>query len=95
MEVTLYDLSTTASLTSLEPDIIINYCKLGLISPAEQKDEHQCLFNDEGVYLLRRIEFLRIERGIPIEGVSIILSLMREIAQLRSELRFQREHLPT
>jgi DNA-binding transcriptional MerR regulator len=94
MEITVYDLSTTARLTALQPDLILKYCELGLVEPLERK-QAECFFDDECVYILRQIEFLRKNRGINLEGITIILEMKREIQNLRAELKFQREHLPT
>jgi DNA-binding transcriptional MerR regulator len=95
MQITLYDLSTTANLTALQPTLILHYCKIGLVAPVEQGDQEEYFFDDESVYLLRQIEFLRQKRGINLDGIAIIMELMREITELRTELKFQREHLPT
>lgn len=92
MGITIYDLKTTAVLTSLEPDAIRQYCEIGLIETHSSTEEFQ--FTDETVFLLRRIRYLTQERGINLDGISIILNLMREVTQLRSELKFQREHVP-
>jgi DNA-binding transcriptional MerR regulator len=94
MEITYYNLHTVASLTNVTPERILEYCEIGLIEPYEQRDEEN-FFTDECIYLLRQIEFLRETRGINLEGITMILELVREIETLRAELKFQREHLPT
>jgi MerR family transcriptional regulator, heat shock protein HspR len=87
--ITVYTIESLVQLTGVPHRDIRLYCENGLIRPAASREgEH--LFDDEAVYRLRRIEFLRQERGVSLEGIQIIFELTNEVHRLREEMRFLR-----
>jgi DNA-binding transcriptional MerR regulator len=87
--ITVYTIETLVQVTGVPQTEIELYRESGLILPAASK-EGQPLFDDEAVYRLRRIEFLRQEHGVSLSGIRIIFELSNELHRLREEMRFLR-----
>ena len=47
-------------------------------------------FDDEAIYTIRRVEYLRSHRGINLDGIRMIFELMSEVRRLEHEMRFFR-----
>lgn len=86
----VYSLEGVVHLTGASRRSVLVYCKSGLVKPQGDGETGPMVFDDEAVYMIRRIEFLRSERGISLEGVRMILELSRELRRLQEELRFLR-----
>jgi DNA-binding transcriptional MerR regulator len=85
----VYTIDATARLAAVPRHSILVYYKHGLLKPII--DEGGCLyFDDESIRMLRRIEFLRIARGVNIAGIKMTLDLMKEVERLQAEVRFLR-----
>lgn len=84
----LYDLGTLARLAGVHPTLVSNYIRLGLLDPVvgEGRGEHEWRFDDSSLHILRRIQRLRSELGININGVAVVLELLRQINDLQREL---------
>ncbi|MGD1018560.1 MAG: chaperone modulator CbpM [Verrucomicrobiia bacterium] len=84
----LYDLETLARLARMHPAHVSNYVRLGLLDPVagEGHDEHAWRFDDGSLHILRRIQRLRSELGININGVAVVLELLRQIDDLQRDL---------
>ena len=87
----VYTIEATANLAHTGRHRILVYYKQGLVSPVVAPECGGFYFNDEGVRTLRRIEYLRTNRGINMTGIRMILELQNEIERLRNEVRFLRE----
>ena len=88
-----YDLETLARLAGLHPALVSEYIRLGLLDPArsEAQAEHEWRFDDRDLHTLLRIQRLRSELGINLNGVAVILELLQQISDLQRELADSRE----
>lgn len=86
----VYSLEGVMHLTGASRRSVLVYCRAGLVRPRGDGEKEPMVFDDEAVYTIRRIEFLRTERGINLEGVRMIFELNRELRRLQEELRFLR-----
>lgn len=84
----LYDLETLARLAGVHPTLVSKYIRLVLLDPLveEGRGEHEWRFDDGSLHILRRIQRLRSELGININGVAVVLELLRQINDLQREL---------
>lgn len=85
-----YSLEGVVHLTGVSRRSILVYCKSGLIRVREDSTVGAMAFDDEAIYAIRRIEYLRSERGINLDGIRMIFDLMREVRRLQDEMRFLR-----
>ena len=83
----LFDLRTAAKDTAVDPDGIRAYCREGLVRAIDYKEDGEPLFDEDAIYWLRRIQNLRTEMQLEGRGLRIVLDLLREVEQLRQELR--------
>ena len=83
----LFDLRTAAEYTAVDPDGIRAYCREGLIRATRFKEDGEPLFDEDGIYWLRRIQSLRTEMRLEGPGLRIVLDLMQEVERLRQQLR--------
>ena len=86
----VYSLEGVVHLTGASRRSVLVYCKSGLVRTLGDGEKDPMVFDDEAIYTIRRIEFLRTERGINLEGVRMIFELNRELRRLQEELRFLR-----
>jgi DNA-binding transcriptional MerR regulator len=86
----LYSLEAVVQLTGVSRRSILVYCKSGFIQARQSSDAEPMTFDDEAIYTIRRIDHLRSERGINLEGIRMILGLWNELRQLQDEMRFLR-----
>jgi len=82
---TVYDLNTLARLADVHPALVSQYVRRGLLDPLDDGDEREWRFDDASLNLLRKIQRLRSELGVNINGVAVILELLRQIEDLRQE----------
>jgi len=90
---TVYDLETLAPLAGVHPALVSQYVRRGLLDPLYDGDEHEWRFDDASLNLLRKIQRLRSELGVNINGVAVILELQRQIEDLRQETARLRDEL--
>src|SRR5258707_5136784 len=83
-------IETVAEITRTSRHLIVVYCRHGLIQPIANPDEGGWIFDEEVIHRLRRIESLRTEFGMNLEGVRMFLELSNDLDELRNELRFWR-----
>jgi DNA-binding transcriptional MerR regulator len=86
----LYNLESLVHLTGVSRRSILVYCKSGLIRPACDPTQEALVFDEEAIYRIRRIEFLRSTHGINLAGIRMIFELMNELRRLEHEMRFFR-----
>ena len=85
-----YTLEVIEKITLIPRRTILVYHRHGLIQSSTSLDRNQRVFNDEAVRALRRIESLRRRFRVNLAGIKLIMGLMREVDELRAELRFRR-----
>ena len=86
----LYSLGAAARLTGVHADMIQHYCQSGLLGEAHSDLGKELVFDDNALFELRRIEDLRRVHGVNLRALPLVCSMVREIEQLRTELRFLR-----
>jgi DNA-binding transcriptional MerR regulator len=83
----LFDVRTAAEYTAVDPDGIRTYCREGLIRATRYEEDGEPLFDEDGIYWLRRIQNLRTEMRLEGPSLRIVLDLMQEVERLRQQLR--------
>ena len=86
----LYSLDAVVHLTGSSRRDILVYCKSGLVRSHPEEDVGPMAFDDEAIYSIRRIEYLRSVRGINLEGIRMIFELWAQLRKLEDEMRFLR-----
>jgi DNA-binding transcriptional MerR regulator len=86
----MYTIEAAAQISQVPRRLIAVYCKLKMISPVANSAVGAFYFNDEGIHVMRQIEYLRSGRGINLEGIRMILDLREEVGRLRTELNLLR-----
>jgi DNA-binding transcriptional MerR regulator len=84
----VYTIETVATLVQVPRRRIVVCFKYGLVSPVIDPSYGGWWFDDEAIRTLRRIEYLRVDCGINLTGVKLIMGLSREVDQLRQTVRF-------
>ena len=82
----LYDLETLARLAGVHPGLVTQYIHLGLLDPVGGQDEHAWQFDDTSLHILHQIQRLRHDLSVNINGVAVVLELLRQIDDLQQEL---------
>jgi MerR family transcriptional regulator/heat shock protein HspR len=85
-----YTLDIVAALTGVSSQTIVHYREEGLISALPESAPESPCFDDEALRTLRRIEHLRSSCEVNLSGLKLILRLLDEIDQLRSQLSLRR-----
>ena len=85
-----YSLDAVVHLTGASRRSILVYCKSGLVRSHSEEEEGPMAFDDEAIYSIRRIEYLRSVRGINLEGIRMIFDLWAQLRKLEDEMRFLR-----
>src|SRR4051794_7352163 len=83
----LYSLDGVVHLTGVSRRSVLLYCKSGLIRATEDPELGALAFDDEAIYTIHRVEYLRSHRGINLDGIRMIFELMREVRRLEHEMR--------
>ncbi len=86
----VYSIEAAARITQVPRRAIAVYCRYGLVSPSSDPRREGWFFNDEGIRRLRHIQRLRTQFGLNLPGLWMIFGLMREVENLREEMRFLR-----
>ncbi len=76
-------LEELARISETTVETLRQYCELGLLGD-EGRAGH---FGEGTLFLVRRIEQLRVEYGMPAEGAGLVLDLTARIEELEGELR--------
>jgi DNA-binding transcriptional MerR regulator len=82
----LYDIRSAAEYSTIDPEGIRTYWRQGFITAVEYRDGEP-LFDEDGIYWLRRIQNLRSEMHLEGQALRVVLDLMREVESLRQALR--------
>ena len=86
----LYSLDATAHLAGVPRRTLLIYCRAGLVRPVLQPPYGVMAFTEEAIYIVRRIEHLRIAHGLDLAWLKTMFDLLDEVECLRAELRFLR-----
>ena len=78
---------STAARRTATASAVRQYCEMGLLG----EEGRQGPFGEGTLFLVRRIEQLRIEYGMPAEGAGLVLDLAARIEELEEEIRALRE----
>ena len=84
-----YTLERVVHMTGVSRRSILVYCRSGLVRVREEEPDGMA-FDDEAIYSIRQIEYLREAHGINLAGVRMIFQLMDELRRLQEEMRFLR-----
>ena len=83
-----YSIEVTARLAGLHPELLRHYCRLGFFGEARAHPDIEPIFDDDGLYEVRRFEHYRRVHGIKRKTLGMISGLWREIERLQAEVRF-------
>jgi DNA-binding transcriptional MerR regulator len=83
----VYSIEAVVHITRTPRHQIAVYCRHGLISTVAVPEREGWWFDGEAVRELRRIECLRIDYGMNIDGLHVVSELFREVERLREEVR--------
>lgn len=81
----VYVISVAAELAGMHPQTLRTYDRLGLVSPNRAGRARR--YSARDVVRLREIARLSHEEGIGLSGIQRILSLQREVEELRNQVR--------
>jgi DNA-binding transcriptional MerR regulator len=81
----LYSIEAAAHLAQIPRRHILVCCKRGMIAPHIDSQDGRYLFDREAIHLLQRIEYLRTECGVNLNGIQIILRLAAQMEQIRRD----------
>lgn len=84
----VYSIEQTARLAHVPRRTIAIYFRHGLVSPVLAPDSGGWYFDDDAIRTLRQIEYLRNSLGMNTPAIKLMFDLMREVEQLRQEVRF-------
>lgn len=88
----VYSIEVVAHLTRIPRHRIAVYCRHGLVSPLAAPEDAGWTFDDEAIRTLRLVESLRTSFGANLSGLRLISELLRDVEELRREVRFLRGH---
>ncbi|NBS15266.1 MAG: MerR family transcriptional regulator [Verrucomicrobia bacterium] len=83
-------LEELARLAETTAEAVRTYVELGLLGEEVQRSG-AALFGEGELYLVRRIEQLRVEFGVPSRAAGMILDLAARVEELEGEIRSLRE----
>ena len=82
-----FALEELAQMAETSVEVVRQYSEMGLLG----EEGRQGSFGEGTLFLVRRIEQLRIEYGMPAEGAGLVLDLAARIEELEEEIRALRE----
>jgi DNA-binding transcriptional MerR regulator len=83
-----YTIEAISNLAQVPRRLLVLYYKHGLVVPTAESLGSGWYFDDQAIHVVKRIEYLRTECGVNLEGIKLIMGLMKEVERLREELRF-------
>jgi hypothetical protein len=86
----VYPIEIVAHLTHTPRHLIAVYCRHGLIAPVAPPERGGWWFDEEAIFELRRLNFLRAEYGLEPSALRVLVNMHRELDRLRAEVRFLR-----
>ena len=82
-----FALEELARMAETTAETVRQYCELGLLGEEGRVGR----FGEGTLFLVRRIEQLRVEYGVPASGAGLVLDLAARIEELEEEIRALRE----
>lgn len=86
----VYMIGVAAELCGLHPQTLRQYERQGLVEPSRVGAKNR-LYSEEDIHRVRRIKRLTQEMGVNLAGVEIILRLLDEMEEMRSDLEKEME----
>lgn len=86
-------LEELARLAETTAEAVMAYVEQGLLGEDVRRQGEARFFGEGELYLVRRIEQLRVEYGVPSQAAGMILDLAARVEELESEIRSLREAL--
>ena len=86
-------LAELARLAETTEDLVREYCAMGLLGEEVREMGTGSSFGEGSLFLVRRIEQLRIEYGVSPAGAGLVLDLAARVEELENEIRSLREAL--
>ena len=81
-----------ARICGIEIKVIREFCSEGLLrSYTASGSREDYYLDDEGLYLLGKVQRLRETHGVNLTGARIILELMHEMHRIEQEVKFLRD----
>jgi MerR family transcriptional regulator/heat shock protein HspR len=84
----VYMIGVAAELCGVHPQTLRQYERLGLVVPARVGSKNR-LYSDDDIQRVKRIQRLTQQLGVNLAGVEIILKLLDEMEELRSDMEAQ------
>ncbi|MBL8088610.1 MAG: helix-turn-helix transcriptional regulator [Chthonomonas sp.] len=84
----VYMIGVAAQLCGVHPQTLRQYERLGLVVPARVGAKNR-LFSEQDIHRVRRIQRLTQEMGVNLAGVEIILKLLDDVEEMRSDMESQ------
>lgn len=85
-----YTVEILAQLAGIPPELLLDYCRRGVLGVAFIQTSARLEFDDETLYELRRVHRLRTTHEVNLQALPLLAELLREIDRLREELRIRR-----
>jgi len=82
-----FALEELARMAETTAEAVRQYCEMGLLGEEGKTGR----FGEGTLFLVRRIEQLRVEHGVSASGASLVLDLAARIEELEEEIRALRE----
>ena len=86
----LYSLDAAAHLAAVPRRALLVYCRAHLVQPVLLPPFGMMAFNEEAIYIVRRIEQLRAVHRCELAWLNTVCDLLSEVEHLQAELRFLR-----
>jgi len=86
-------LGELARLAETTEKLVLEYCEMGLLGEEVREVGPGIRFGEGSLFLVRRIEQLRIEYGVSPSGAGLVLDLAARVEELEHEIRSLREAL--
>jgi DNA-binding transcriptional MerR regulator len=74
-------------LCGVHPDLVERLVRLGLVDAVGRDENDEWRFDEEAIFLVRKIVRLRNQLGINYAGIGVVLDLLGRIEQLESRIR--------
>ena len=84
----VYMIGIAARLCGVHPQTLRQYERLGLVAPARVGAKNR-LYSEADILRVRRIQRLTQEMGVNLAGVEVILKLLEEIEDIRTDMERQ------
>lgn len=84
----LFSLDAAAHLTGVHQEMLLYYCRAGLIDALHGIDETELVFEESALEEIRRIEHYRRHLGVGRRALPLVCELQRQADRQHIEIRF-------